>query len=145
MGFGLKSPKRQDLARPVPTARPLSSYLSFGLFIPLFAFNLPFSMTIQRSLPPNCMLLSGAFCQTELSVSSAPKPSFPLNLFSMAVLFNPLLCRLSRSSSKKRVEELSGASTEDQEKNGKLMLFYKSLHSTCHSTLMFLSKLCLLK
>ena len=63
MGFGLKGPKRQDLARAVPTTRLLSSYLRFGLLIPLFAFNLPFSVKIQGDLPCSCMLLSRAYCQ----------------------------------------------------------------------------------
>ena len=67
MGFGLKGPERQDLATAVPPTQLLSSYLRFGLFIPLFAFNLPFSVEIQGDPPRSCMLLSGAYCQFQLS------------------------------------------------------------------------------
>lgn len=35
---------------------------------------------------------------------------------SAAMLFNPLLCRVSRSFSRKRVEEMRGASLEDGER-----------------------------
>lgn len=62
-GIWPRGPKRHNLARAVPTTRLFSSYLRLMLFIPLFAFNLPFSVEIQGGLSCNYTLSSGVYCQ----------------------------------------------------------------------------------
>lgn len=74
MGFGLRSPPEgQDLARALLPPGFSAAIKVWGFFIPLFAFNLPFSMKIQRDLPPSWMLSLGAFCQGGARLQLSPE------------------------------------------------------------------------
>lgn len=66
-------PQEVDLAKAVSTTQLLSSYLRFGLFIPLFAFNLPFSEEIQGDLHVTARCYQEHIARAGLSFSSAPK------------------------------------------------------------------------
>lgn len=143
MGFSLKGSKRQDPARAVSPTWLLSSCLSFGFFIPLFADSLPFSVKGQGDLPRTPVQLSRVTTRAGLGCSPALVLSLTLHLVSATTLKPSPLLSFQKLRESPAMGEIRGSSLEEQE--WRQSWNNRSIHGTLLSALMFLVQWCLFK